>query len=152
MVRRSKVFRDFVSLLLAGMLAACATQDRLEAFQQSETALEAAREQAAIECATPGACAQAWERTRAFVESHSPTPVERVTQESIETREPHEFGVAYFWAERYTAADGTTTIHLKGMCRGMYSTDGGPGWAYRRCAPQLREVQLEFARELGGVR
>ncbi|WP_321788329.1 hypothetical protein [Paraburkholderia sp. J94] len=96
-------------------------------------------------------CAQAWSRARAFVQSHSPTPIVRNTDETIETRMPHEFGVAYFWAARETAADGTTMIRLKGMCRGMYSIDNGPGWLYCSCAEQLREGQLEFAREVGGA-
>lgn len=139
-------------VMLAVMLAACATDSGRSAFRHTETELEAAREQAAIECATPGDCALAWERARAFVQLHSPTPIERITEATIETRMPHEFGVAYFWAARETAADGTTTIRLKGMCRGMYSTDNGPGWMYRDCSAQLREAQLEFAREVGGVR
>ncbi|HTH60830.1 MAG TPA: hypothetical protein VL689_11830 [Paraburkholderia sp.] len=64
---------------------------------------------------------------------------------------PHEFGIAYFWAARSTASNGTVTIRLKGMCRGMYDMNGGPGWLYRSCAAQLRDAQREFARELGGV-
>jgi hypothetical protein len=139
-------------VLFAALLAACASDASREAFRHTETGLEAAREQAAIQCTTPGDCAQAWSRTRAFVQLHSPTPIERITDETIETRMPHEFGVAYFWAARETAADGTTTIRLKGMCRGMYSTDNGPGWLYGPCAAQLRETQLEFAHEVGGVR
>ncbi|WP_157025496.1 hypothetical protein [Paraburkholderia heleia] len=65
---------------------------------------------------------------------------------------PHEFGIAYFWAVRQMAADGTTTIRLKGMCRGMYSTGNGPGWLYARCAEQILQAQLEFVREMGSVR
>ncbi|WP_322057876.1 hypothetical protein [Paraburkholderia sp. J63] len=82
--------------MLALMLAACATDAGRSAFRHTETELEAAREQAAIECATPGDCALAWERARAFVQL--------------------------------------------------------PGWMYRDCSAQLREAQLEFAREVGGVR
>lgn len=139
-------------VLLTAMLAACATDARLDAFRLTETGLAAARKQAAIQCTMPGDCARAWNRARAFVQLHSPTPIERITNETIETRMPHQFGVAYFWVARETAADGTTTIRLKGMCRGMYSTDNGPGWLYGRCADQLREAQLEFAREVGDVR
>jgi hypothetical protein len=154
MFHGSSMCRAMVPVLLAAALAGCMTDTDAgrEAFRHTETELEAARELAAIECTTPGDCAQAWNRARVFVQLHSPTPIERVTDESIETRMPHEFGVAYFWAARRTDADGTTTIRLKGMCRGMYSTDGGPGWTYGRCAAQLREAQLEFARDLGGVR
>jgi hypothetical protein len=144
--------RFLYSILQMAILAACATDASREAFRHTETELEAAREQAAIECSTPGDCAQAWNAALAFVRLHSPTPIERITDETIETRTPHEFGVAYYWAARRTADDGTMTIRLKGMCRGMYSTDGGPGWNYRRCAAQLREAQLEFARELGAIR
>jgi hypothetical protein len=143
--------RALAPLLLLPTLAACVTQADSEAFRKTETELEAARERAAIECTTARECTEAWNRTRVFVQLHSPTAVERVTDETIETRMPHEFGVAYFWAARQTTADGTTTIRLKGMCRGMYSTSGGPGWTYSHCAAQLREVQFEFARELGGM-
>lgn len=132
------------------MLAACATGTGGEAFRRSETWLETAREQGAIECTSPDDCAQAWNRARLFIQLHSPTPIERLTDDAIETRMPHEFGVAYFWASRQPAADGTATIRLKGMCRGMYNSDGGPGWRYESCAGQLREAQFEFAREVGG--
>ncbi|WP_321858349.1 hypothetical protein [Paraburkholderia tropica] len=133
------------------LLAACATDASREAFRDSESGLELAREHAAIHCMTLRDCAQAWNRARAFVQAHSPTPIERSTDETIETRMPHQFGVAYFWAARETAADGTATIRLKGMCRGMYSVDNGPGWLYRSCAEQLREGQRDFARDVGGA-
>jgi hypothetical protein len=154
MFHRSSTRRAQVPVLALALatLAACVTQADSEDFRKTEIELEAARERAAIECTSSGACSEAWSRTRVFVQSHSPTPVERVTDDTIETRMPHEFGVAYFWAARQTTANGTTTIRLKGMCRGMYSTDGGPGWTYAHCAEQLREVQFEFARELGGAR
>ncbi|MCG5076961.1 hypothetical protein [Paraburkholderia tagetis] len=144
--------RALCAALLMATLAACASDAAREAFLLTETGLEAARRQAIVECATPGECAQAWERARAFVQSHTPTPIERITDETIETGMPHEFGVAYFWAVRHTVDDATTTIRLKGMCRGMYGTRGGPGWMYRRCATQLRDAELEFAREFGSAR
>ena len=153
--RRARVpvlLTALLAALLAALLVACATDADRAAFRTTEAALEAAREQAQIHCTAPGECAQAWARTRVFVQRHSPTAIERITDQTIETRMPHEFGVAYFWAARETAADGTTTIRLKGMCRGMYSTDNGPGWIYTNCAEQLREAQLEFAREIGGAR
>lgn len=141
-------------VLAIASLSACTTSydthhDDNVAFRRSESELAARREQSAIRCATPDDCAQAWTRARLFVQRHSPTPIERATDETIETRMPHEFGLAYFWAVRQMAADGTTTIRLKGMCRGMYSTDNGPGWLYARCAEQLLQAQFEFARELG---
>ena len=141
----------WLASLLASLLAACATDASREAFRQTETGLQAIREQAAIHCAAPVDCAQAWSRARVFVQLHSPTRIARISDEAIETRMPHEFGVAYFWAVRETAADGTATVRLKGMCRGMYSTNNGPGWLYRSCAAQLRDAQLEFAREVGGA-
>ena len=142
-----------VSLILSiASLSACVTQGENDAFRRSETELEARREQSAIKCTAPDDCAQAWHRARLFVERHSPTPIARSTDDSIETRMPHEFGIAYFWAVRQTAEDGTTTIRLKGMCRGMYSTDNGPGWTYARCVEQLLSAQLEFARDVGAVR
>lgn len=150
MFQLSSTRRALAPVLVLTTLAACATQADNEVFRKTEIELAAVRERAAIECSTSRACSLAWSRTRVFVQSHSPTPVERVTDESIETRMPHEFGVAYFWAARETSAAGTT-IRLKGMCRGMYSTDGGPGWTYAHCAEQLRRVQFEFARELGGA-
>ena len=142
-----------VLMLSIASLSACLTgRDENAVFRRSETELAARREQSAIKCATSDDCAQVWARARIFVQRHSPTPIDRATDETIETRMPHEFGLAYFWAVRQIAADGTTTIRLKGLCRGMYSTDNGPGWLYARCAEQLLQGQLEFVREVGGAR
>lgn len=144
-------------MLIIASVSACTTyrdthHEEYVAFRRSETELEARREQSVIRCAAADDCAQAWTRARVFIQQHSPTPIERATDETIETRMPHEFGIAYFWAVRQRAADGTMTIRLKGLCRGMYSTDNGPGWLYARCAEQLEEAQLEFVREVSGVR
>jgi len=114
------------------------------AFQQSERELAHAREQAAVECRAQQVCDQIWARTRAFVAEHSPTHIRRADGFAIETDRPHEFGVAYFWAERVLRDDGSTRIRLKGLCRGMYNSDGGPGWTYRQCAPQIAAVQGAF--------
>ena len=133
-------------------LSGCVVSDQSDAFRRTETELEAVREQGTIECASRDACTQTWRRTRTFIEQHSPTPIALMTDDEIETRMPHEFGLAYFWAVRQVTADGMTTIRLKGMCRGMYDSDGGPGWIYARCANQLREAQLEFRREVGSNR
>lgn len=141
-----------IAICVAGALAACATNAGRDAFRRSETQLEAARKHALIECATPDECARAWSRARAFVQAHSPTGIVSTTNDTIETRMPHEFGVAYFWAVRVAADNGASVIRLKGMCRGMYSSDGGPGWAYRDCAAQLRDAQLEFARVVRAAR
>jgi hypothetical protein len=35
-------------------------------------------------------------------------------------------------------------ISLKGMCRGMYGMDGGPGWLYASCASQIRSIEMNF--------
>lgn len=148
---RFLALRALLTISLAVILGACATDASREAFRRSETELEAARERGLTECMTPGDCEQAWNRARRFVQEHSPTPIERLTDDTIETRAPHEFGVAYFWAARLLTEDGTTVIRLKGLCRGMYRSDGGPGWAYRRCASQLRDAQIEFARVVGGA-
>ena len=145
-------YRTLPAISLAVLLCACAADASREAFRRSETELEAARERGSIECATPGDCELAWKRARQFVQTHSPTPVERQTDDAIETRMPHEFGVAYFWAARLVTEDGTTVIRLKGLCRGMYRSDGGPGWTYWDCASQLRNAQIEFARVVGGIR
>ncbi len=149
--------RALVLIPLIATLSACtAYRDTRRgenvAFRRSETELAARREQSAIRCSAPDDCAQAWTRALVFVQRHSPTPIERATDDTIETRMPHEFGIAYFWAVRQRAADGTTTIRLKGLCRGMYSSDNGPGWLYARCAEQLEEAQLDFVREVSGVR
>jgi hypothetical protein len=152
MAVRQRLLRLQVSLLVSLLeltLVACATDASRMAFRNSETELELAREHARVECAEPQACDQAWGRARLFVQQHSATPIERLDDDTIETRMPHEFGVAYFWAQRLKTDDGMTVIRLKGLCRGMYSVDGGPGWTYRSCAAQLREAQNEFAREMG---
>lgn len=157
MLRRHRPLRfpdllPALALLLALALVACATDASRSAFRRSEVDLAAAREQAQVECADPQACSQAWDRARLFVQRHSATPIDHLDDDTIETRMPHEFGVAYFWATRLTADDGRTVIRLKGLCRGMYSVDGGPGWTYGSCAAQLREAQIEFAREVGVAR
>lgn len=149
---RALRFRACATIALAAMLGACATDASREAFRHSETELEAAREHGSVECRTPGDCEQAWARARRFVQTHSPTSVERLTDDTIETRMPHEFGVAYFWAVRRMTGNGTAVIRLKGLCRGMYGSDGGPGWIYRHCAGQLRDAQIEFARVVGDSR
>lgn len=153
MCHRSLPFRALLTISLAALLAACAGDARRDdAFRRSETELAAARERGSVACTTSAGCEQAWRRARLFVLTHSTTPVERETDDAIETHAPHAFGVAYFWAARVTTANGTTVIRLKGLCRGMYQSDGGPGLSYRRCADQLRDAQAEFARTVGGVR
>lgn len=35
-------------------------------------------------------------------------------------------------------------IRLKGMCKGMYGMDGGPGLLYTQCAAQIRSIETNF--------
>lgn len=120
--------------------------DRAAAFQKTETELAKARELASVTCRTQSICDGIWERTRAYVAGHSTTPIHRADSMVIETERPHQFGVAYFWAERTVGEDGATRIRLKGMCRGMYNSTGGPGWTYAQCAPQIVETEAAFQR------
>lgn len=140
------------AMVVTALAAACVTEADREAFRRSEMLLEAARERAYVTCKTPAACADAWNRARRFVELHSTTPVTRVTDATVETALPHEFGVAWFWVVRETPADDATTIRLKGMCRGMYATDGGPGWTYGACVTQIRNAEIDFPHVVGEVR
>ncbi|QCP49898.1 hypothetical protein FAZ95_12360 [Trinickia violacea] len=130
----------FVSL---SVLAGCATQAQLDAFRQSEIALQEARQQAFVECSTEPQCSRVWMLARHYVEARSATGIRRADDSVIEAAAPHTFGVAYFRAEK-EAGDGVSIIHLRGMCRGMYSSDGGPGWMYASCAEQIREAEMQF--------
>lgn len=144
-----RLLHGIAVIVVTALFAACVTEADRDAFRSSETGLEAARSVAEVTCSTAGACAEAWQRARLFVQLRSPTPIARITDDAIETRQPHEFGVAYFWAQRAQGVDGATTIRLKGMCRGMYGSDGGPGWTYGACAGQIRSAELEFSRVVG---
>lgn len=136
-------------LLMTVSLAACTTANQMIAFRNTETQLEAAREQAAVTCSSRAACDQIWNRTRLYVELYSRTPISRLTDSAIETKTPHESGVAYFWAVRTTDENGTTTVRLKGMCRGMYASDGDPAWTYGICADQIRRAEMNFRGVVG---
>jgi hypothetical protein len=120
--------------------------DRAATFQKTETELAKARELASVTCHAQTICDRIWERTRAYVAEHSTTRIHRADSAVIETERPHQFGVAYFWAERTVVEDGSTRIRLKGMCRGMYNSAGGPGWTYSQCAPQIAETEAAFQR------
>lgn len=131
-------------LLMAAGLAACTTADQMIAFRNTETQLQEAREQAWVTCSSRTACDQIWNRTRLYVESYSRTPISRLDDSVMETEAPDESGIAYFWAERITDESGTTTVRLKGMCRGMYASDGDPAWTYEICADQIRRAEMNF--------
>jgi hypothetical protein len=137
-----------IAFVALSALAGCATQARLDAFRQSEIQLQEARQQAFVECTTEQQCLRAWTLARSYVEARSGTQIRRADDSVIEAAAPHTFGVAYFWAEK-DSAGGVSTIHLKGMCRGMYSSDGGPGWMYASCAEQIREAEMQFRSFLG---
>jgi hypothetical protein len=134
---------------LLAAFAGCATDAQLESFRQTEIQLLEARAQASALCATALACARGWTLTQTYVAQHSKTPIRRADDSVIETAMPHTFGVAYFWAEKNAGEKGSATIRLKGMCRGMYSSDGGPGWMYATCAEQIRAGEMDFRRFVG---
>ena len=138
-------------LLITAGLAACTTANQMIAFRNTETQLQAAREQAWVTCSSRTACDQIWNRTRLYVQLYSKTPISRLNDSVIETEAPHESGVAYFWAERTTDDSGTTTVRLKGMCRGMYASDGDPAWTYGICADQIRRAETNFRGVVGEV-
>jgi len=147
--RRTALILASATVLAA--IGACASSVPPAEFRRSEQRLEAARLVASLECTTPRDCDDRWTRTRAFIDERSATPVSSVSASAIETGEPHQFGVVYLRAERVAAADGVTVIRLKGMCRGMYDTDGGPGPLYRGCAKQIYDAALDYRRRMGGA-
>lgn len=42
------------------------------------------------------------------------------------------------------SSDGGWVIRLKAMCKGMYDSNGGPGWQYGSCASKILEVEKGF--------
>ncbi|WP_230951432.1 hypothetical protein [Burkholderia anthina] len=42
------------------------------------------------------------------------------------------------------SSDGGWVIRLKAMCKGMYDSDGGPGWQYGACASKILEIEKGF--------
>ncbi|WP_090551603.1 hypothetical protein [Paraburkholderia caballeronis] len=131
-------------------VAACASSVPPDEFRRTEQKLEAARIVASLSCSTPRDCDTRWTHTRDFIDQHSATRVESADASTIETGEPHQYGVASLRAER-TVSDGVTIIRLKGICRGMYDTDGGPGPLYRECAQRLYDAALDFRRSMGAA-
>jgi hypothetical protein len=135
--------------LLTIIVAGCSTEARIAAHRDTEIALEKARELAYVDCSARADCDQLWKRTRLYVVLRSVTPIRHADDTTIETTEPHEFGAVYVWAMRTGNANGVSTIRIKGMCRGMYRTDGNPGWLYRTCAEQIRSVETDFRPFIG---
>ena len=131
-----------VGVLLA--LGACAGAERTGAFRSTETQLLAARQAASLPCSTPAECDRAWSRTRRYVEARSSTRITRASAARIETAQPHLAGEVYLWASRAASGDGGSVIRLKAMCKGMYGSDGGPGWQYDACARKILEIENGF--------
>ncbi|WP_239483324.1 hypothetical protein [Burkholderia sp. MS455] len=131
-----------ISVLLA--LSACAGEEHTAAFRKKETQLLETRQTALLRCATQSECDRAWNRTRDFIERHSSTRITRFGSDLIETAQPSLAGNVYLWASRTASADGSSTIRLKAMCKGMYDSNGGPGWQYDGCATQILEIQEGF--------
>ncbi|WP_175944396.1 hypothetical protein [Burkholderia pyrrocinia] len=125
-------------------LGACASDERMATFRQSETQLLTLRQAASIPCATQAACDSAWQLTRRYIENRSSTPVTRFDADAIETAQSHVAGDVYLWASRAASSGGGWVIRIKAMCKGMYSSDGGPGWRYDACAAQIREIESGF--------
>jgi hypothetical protein len=138
-------------LLTVVGLASCTTASQMIAFRKTETQLEEAREQAWVTCGSRTVCDQIWNRTRLYVQLYSKTRINRFNDSVIETEAPHESGIAYFWAVRTTDDSGMTTVRIKGMCRGMYASNGDPAWTYGMCAEQIRRAEMNFRGVVGEV-
>ncbi|WP_236858335.1 hypothetical protein [Burkholderia metallica] len=130
-----------VGVLLA--LGACADAERNAAFRSTETQLFATREAAALQCSTPAECDRAWTFARRYIEAYSSTRITRADADTIETAAPFLAGEVYLWASR-TASGDATMIRLKAMCKGMYDSDGGPGWRYDACATKILDIERGF--------
>ena len=127
-------------------LCACTTSRSPIDSQRYDIALDEARDDASISCVGRVACDTVWQRTLEFVTHHSATNIRRANKTTIETGEPHESGVLYIWASRTAAGDaiGSSTIRIKGLCRGMYSSDGTPAWMYVKCAELITQAEREY--------
>ncbi|CAB3758320.1 hypothetical protein B7G54_17840 [Burkholderia puraquae] len=125
------------------VLGACAGAERNAAFRSTETQLSAARQAAALRCSTPAECDRAWNFARRYIEAHSSTRIKRADADTIETAAPFLAGDVYLWASR-TTSGGASVIRLKAMCKGMYDSDGGPGWRYDACATKILDIERGF--------
>lgn len=142
--------RLLLALAVAG-LGACSTEARVAEVRDSEAQLLQARARASVNCSARAECDRLWSLTKKYVAQHSVTPIRRADDTAIETAEPHVFGAVYVWATRTTDDTGTSTIRLRGMCRGMYRADGNPGWLYTSCAQQIRAVEADFRAYIGAA-
>ncbi|WP_260429883.1 hypothetical protein [Burkholderia cepacia] len=139
-----------VVVLLA--LSACAGAERNAAFRSTETQLFAARQAAALPCSTPAECDRAWRVARRYVEGHSSTRITRADADTIETAPPFLAGEVYVWASRTASGGGAAVIRLKAMCKGMYDSDGGPGWRYDACATKILDIERGFRADVNPAR
>jgi hypothetical protein len=94
-----------------------------------------------------------WQRTREFVIQRSATNIIRANQITIETVEPHESGVLYLWASRIATGEGTdsSTIRVKGLCHGMYTSDGNPAWMFVTCGEVITQAEEAFRQFANGT-
>ncbi|MCW3503053.1 hypothetical protein K6Y79_22905 [Burkholderia cenocepacia] len=125
-------------------LGACAGSQRAATFRSTETQLLEGRQAASLRCSTRTECDGAWNRTQRYIESHSATRVIRSGMDRIETAQPYVAGEVYLWASRTVSDGGGYVIRLKPMCKGMYDSDGGPGWQYDTCAKKILGIQSGF--------
>ncbi|WP_260427268.1 MULTISPECIES: hypothetical protein [unclassified Burkholderia] len=131
-----------MAVLLA--LGACAGAERTGTFRTMETRLLEMRQATSLQCSTPSECDRAWSRTRRYVQDHSSTRITRFSADRIETAQPYVAGEVYLWASRAESGGGGSVIRLKAMCKGMYDSNGGPGWQYDACARKILEIEQGF--------
>jgi hypothetical protein len=138
--------RGLLLMIAVVSLGACTTGGLLIDSRRYEVALDEAHDDASILCVGRVACDAMWQRTREFVIQRSATNITRANQIIIETAEPHESGVLYLWASRTVTGNSTdsSTIRVKGLCHGMYTSDGAPAWMYVTCAELITQAEKEF--------
>jgi len=138
--------RGLLLMIAVASLGACTTGGLLIDSRHYEVALDEAHDDASIRCVGRVACDVMWQRTRDFVKQRSATSIIRANQTTIETAEPHESGVLYLWASRIAAGDGTDSsiVRVKGLCHGMYTSDGNPAWMYVTCTELITQAEKAF--------
>ena len=128
-----------LGVLLA--LSACAGAERNAAFRATETQLFATRRGAAVfdACRMRPCMALRTPLCRsAFVD---PDHARRCRYDrnggAVSGRRSVSVGLR-------AALGGTSVIRLKAMCKGMYDSDGGPGWRYDACATKILDIERGF--------
>lgn len=130
-------------LALTSSLSACISAAGPE-YRSTEIELYEARHVATVACTNSEQCEIAWRRTEQYIAQSSSTPVVVSDGTTIKTRTATEWGMPYFYALRGLEDDGTRTIRIRGMCRGMYLADARPGPLYRSCAKTIARVERGF--------